>query len=192
MPAPAIETALEIAADHSALHNDGVAAEGTVLWREGEGIVPAADAATEDEPLGLAVEGGHDTGSGNHLDEAAAACTSQSPRDSPEIDSSWMYDGTEQTPPATPVLGSHLANVDGECSDSAGADRPVTTQLASHVFLLAGAVSADALHLRRGEFSMDRLRAANVTVAYSSNDSVSSTHRERLFSFYRHWAISMS
>ena len=46
------------------------------------------------------------------------------------------------------------------------------TPLAAHLFVLAGAVSADALHRGRGEFSLERLRTDNVTIAYSTNDSV--------------------
>lgn len=169
LPAPAIP---EAAAGHSAAYNDAVVAEGTVFWREGEGIVPAADAATVANDLNV---------------EAATDCTSPSRRESTEAVSNWTCDGTEQTPPATPILGSRLANVGSECvSDSTGADRPATNRLVSHVFLLAGAVSADALHPGRGEFSIDRLRATNVTVAYSSNDSVSWINVNSFFSFQQH------
>ena len=155
--------------------DSGVAAEGTVLWREGEGIISDssdAAAAVDGKPLELAVAGhnnsisDHSGTSSKNINLVAAAPS--------EPDSSWTCDGTEQAPPGTLILGSGVRNGDCECfPGSADTDWPRSPSLVSHVFLLAGAVSADALHRGRGEFSLDRLRADNITVAHSSNDSVS-------------------
>ena len=164
--------------------DSGVAAAGTLLWREGQGIVFPSDAAAVDaKPVKLAVEGDnnsssdHNVTSGNNINLVVATPS--------EPDSRWTCAVPEQTPPpSTKTLGSGVGNGDCECVlGSAGANRTRSSHLVSHVFLLAGAVSADALHRGRGEFSLDRLRADNITVAHSSNDSVSWTEWQTFPSF---------
>ena len=184
---------------------------GTVLWREGHGIVDTSDANAE------ASTSGSDAGTSSFVLPPVEGVAEQQDRDGDEdgdgdgdgevteaplvletadggansggseaaaaaSPGEWTYDGTEQTPRSDP--SSSPADDDGGRNDDAPApaaesaggtadDAPESlSPLAAHLFLLAGAVSADALHRGRGEFSLERLLTENVTVAYSSNDSV--------------------